>query len=336
MLGEKIIFNLLYKWKYLIAFQKSKSFPKSDSKEINSITYVARQSDKDWIFGAKVRRLSRFSRLNAKTYYHDRLRDLPDSDGYYFIFHQYFYRAMRHNPQILNKKNIVMYTHPNFTFSYSKSHVIWCLNKAHKVICLNSKVQEELIQAGLQPEKTSLIHIASNPEFFYPHERNQGTVGFCSAFSDRKNPELIFNLVKHMPERKFYLIGRYWDRYEKFEELTSFPNFTYFDNQDYEKYPDLYNKIDIFVSPSFMEGGPVPLLEAMLSNCFPIASNTGFGPDVIEHGKNGFIFDADADLKEVINLINKADKITNDVRATAIQYSWENCSKKIDELFLNN
>ena len=200
MLGEKIIFNLLYKWKYLLAFQKAKSFPKPSSDSIETLTYVARESDQNWIFGAKVRRLAKFSKLKADTYFHDRLRDLPDSDGYFFVFHQYFYRAMRHNPQILNKKNIVMYTHPNFTFSYSKSHVIWCLNKAHKVICLNSTVRQELIDAGLKAEKTELIHIASDPDFFYPHERTTGSVGFCSAFSDRKNPEMIYNLVKHMPE----------------------------------------------------------------------------------------------------------------------------------------
>jgi glycosyltransferase involved in cell wall biosynthesis len=336
MLGEQIIFNLLYKWKYLWAFQKAKSFPKPTSSEVKTITYIARESDQNWIFGAKVRRLARFSKLDAKTYFHDRLRDLPDSDGYFFVFHQYFYRAMRHNPQILNKKNIVMYTHPNFTFSFSKSHVIWCLNKAHKVICLNSNVRQELIDAGLNPEKTELIHIASDPNFFYHHERTTGSAGFCSAFSDRKNPEMIFNLVKHMPERHFYLIGRYWDRYEKYEELISFPNFTYFDNEDYEKYPDLYNKIDIFISPSYLEGGPVPVLEAMLSNCFPIASNTGFGPDVIQHDENGFIFEADTDYNEVIELINQADSKTIDVRATAMQHSWENCSKKLDTLFLES
>lgn len=335
MLGEKIIFNLLYKWKYLLAFQKAKSFPKSNSSKVESITYIARESDKDWIFGTKVRRLSGFSTLNAATYFHDGLRDLPESDGYYFIFHQYFYRALRHNPQILNKKNIVMYTHPNFTFSFSKSHVIWCLNKADKVICLNSNVQKELIEAGLKPEKTALIHIASDPDFFYPHDRKNGTVGFCSAFSDRKNPEMIYNLVKNMPEREFYLIGRYWDRYEKFEELKDFSNFTYFDDEDYQTYPDLYNKIDIFISPSYLEGGPVPILEAMLSNCFPIASKTGFGPDVIEHGKNGFLFDAETDYREVIELIKQVDHMNIDVRATALQHSWENCSKKIDELFLS-
>ena len=185
MLGEKIIFNLLYQWKYLLAFQKAKSFPKPTSEAIKTLTYVARESDQNWIFGAKVRRLAKFSQLKAQTYFHDRLRDLPDSDGYFFVFHQYFYRAMRHNPQILNKKNIVMYTHPNFTFSYSKSHVIWCLNKAHKVICLNSTVQKELIEAGLKAHKTELIHIASDPDFFYTHKRKTGSVGFCSAFSDR-------------------------------------------------------------------------------------------------------------------------------------------------------
>lgn len=72
----------------------------------------------------------------------------------------------------------------------------------------------------------------------------------------------------------------------------------------------------------------------MLSNCFPIASKTGFCPDVIQHDKNGFLFDTDADYTEVMNLIKQADSKTIDVRATAMEYSWENCSKKIDQLFL--
>ena len=106
-----------------------------------------------------------------------------------------------------------MFTHPNWTFSFSESHVIWCLNKADKVICLNSKVQRELIAAGLDAKKTELIHIASDHDFFYKHERKTGAVGFCSAFGERKNPEMVYQLVKNMPERKFHLIGRYWENY---------------------------------------------------------------------------------------------------------------------------
>ena len=333
MLLEKIIFSLLFKWKYLIAVLHSKFLKKHKNSIFSSITYVAREADKDWIFGAKVRRLAKFSGLQSNTYFHNRLRDLPDSDGYFFVFHQYFYRAMRHNPKILNKKNIVMFTHPNWTFSFSESHVIWCLNKADKVICLNSKVQRELIAAGLNAHKTELIHIASDPNFFYAHERKTGAVGFCSAFGERKNPEMVYQLVKNMPERKFYLIGRYWEQYEKYEEMKKMTNFIYYNNEPYETYPDLYTKIDIFISPSTLEGGPVPVLEAMLSNCFPIASKTGFCPDVISDGYNGFLFDVNADYQEVIRLIKLADKKTIDVRKTALEHSWKNCSEKIDRLF---
>jgi glycosyltransferase involved in cell wall biosynthesis len=241
---------------------------------------------------------------------------------------------MRHNPKILNKKNIVMFTHPNWTFSFSESHVIWCLNKADKVICLNSKVQQELIAAGLDADKTSLIHIASDPDFFYPHERKIGSVGFCSAFGERKNPEMVYQLVKNMPERSFYLLGRYWENFEKYDEMKNMPNLTYYSNEDYSKYPEVYNKIDVFVSPSILEGGPVPVLEAMLSNCFPIASKTGFCPDVISDGDNGFLFDIDAAYTEVMKLIKLADSKTVDVRQTALEHSWKNCSQKIDDLFL--
>jgi glycosyltransferase involved in cell wall biosynthesis len=333
MILEKIIFTLLFKWKYLIAILHSKFLKKNKKSVFTSITYVAREADKDWIFGAKARRLAKFSGLNSNTYFHNRLRDLPDSDGYFFVFHQYFYRAIRHNPKILNRKNIVMFTHPNWTFSFSESHVIWCLNKADKVICLNSKVQRELIAAGLDAKKTSLIHIASDPDFFYKHERKTGDVGFCSAFGERKNPDLVYQLVKNMPERKFHLIGRYWENYERYDEMKNMANFTYYNNKSYDTYPDLYSKIDIFISPSILEGGPVPVLEAMLSNCFPIASKTGFCPDVISDGKNGFLFDIDAEYSEVIKLIKLADSKTIDVRQTALEYSWKNCSQKIDKLF---
>jgi len=334
MILEKIIFTLLFKWKYLIAILHSRFLKQNKKSVFTSITYVAREADKDWIFGAKVRRLAKFSSLNSNTYFHNRLRDLPDSDGYFFVFHQYFYRAMRHNPKILNRKNIVMFTHPNWTFSFSESHVIWCLNKADKVICLNSKVQRELIAAGLDSRKTELIHIASDPDFFYKHERKTGAVGFCSAFGERKNPELVYQLVKNMPERKFYLIGRYWENYERYDELKNMANFTYYNDEPYDTYPDLYTKIDVFISPSTLEGGPVPVLEAMLSNCFPIASKTGFCPDIISDGNNGFLFDVDADYSEVIRLIKLADSKIIDVRQTALEHSWKNCSQKIDKLFL--
>lgn len=333
---EFLIFNLLYKWKYLWAILQSKFIRIPRRKKISKLIYVAREDDKDWIFGAKVKRLSKFSSLDASPYFHNRLKNLPEADGYYFIFPHYFCRAIRHNPQILKKKNIVMFTHPNWTSSYSRTHISWCLNKADKVICLNSEVKKELISIGIQPDKLEVIHIASDPDFFYHHERNRGAVGFCSNFGARKNPHLTYQIIKNMPEKHFYMIGRNWEHFEKYEELSKLPNFTYFNNEEYSKYPDLYAKIDTFISPSILEGGPVPILEAMLSNCVPIASKTGFCQDIIEHGKNGFLFNIDAKYDEVISLIEQADALQTDIRKTALAYSWENCSKKIDTLFLNH
>ncbi len=106
-----LIFNILFKWKYLIALCKAWLLFEKPIKEIKKVTYVAREADKNWIFGAKVRRLAKYSSLKASPYFHPKLRNLPKSDAYFFIFPNYFCRAMRHNPLILNRKNIVMYTH---------------------------------------------------------------------------------------------------------------------------------------------------------------------------------------------------------------------------------
>lgn len=332
-MGEQLYFTVVHKWKYLIAILKSKFH--SAPAQIKKVVYIAREKDKDWIFGAKVRRLSRYSSLDASTHYHNKLRNLPEADGYFYIYQNYFCRCIRSTPSILKRKNVVMFTHPNWSKKYSKTHVVWCLNKADTIICLNSDVKQYLIECGVKEKLLEVLHIGTSATTFYAHERGSGDVGFCSNFGVRKNPDLILDIIKNMPDRTFHIIGRNWEDYDRYDELKSLPNIVYHNNVAYETYPDLYNKLDVFISPSLLEGGPVPILEAMMSNCVPVASKTGFAPDLIQHGKNGYLFELDATYKDVVPLIENAFKIKDDVRKYVMPYTWENCSKTIDGYFLS-
>jgi len=47
MILEKIIFTLLFKWKYWIAILHSKLLKINKNSAFKSITYVAREADKD-------------------------------------------------------------------------------------------------------------------------------------------------------------------------------------------------------------------------------------------------------------------------------------------------
>jgi glycosyltransferase involved in cell wall biosynthesis len=57
----------------------------------------------------------------------------------------------------------------------------------------------------------------------------------------------------------------------------------------YWQMPHFYNDVDIFIVASRHEGGPLPLLEAMAAGCFPVCTDVGIVPELIEHMKNGFI-----------------------------------------------
>ena len=51
------------------------------------------------------------------------------------------------------------------------------------------------------------------------------------------------------------------------------------------------NRADIFVLPSYFEGLPLALLEAMAAGCVPIVSGLADGDAIIENGKNGFLIE---------------------------------------------
>ncbi len=59
----------------------------------------------------------------------------------------------------------------------------------------------------------------------------------------------------------------------------------------FEKMPDFYNNIDVYVIASTAEGQPITLIESMACGCFPVCVDTGIVPEIITHRKNGLIVD---------------------------------------------
>lgn len=114
--------------------------------------------------------------------------------------------------------------------------------------------------------------------------------------------------------------------------MERLPNFTYLE-LPYEQYPDFYQQVDVFVSPARLEGGPIPLLEAMMSNAVPVASRTGFAPDIIRHGENGFLFDVDASAAEICSRIEDAYALQAPVRETVKHLTWQRFTNQLQQHF---
>ena len=66
--------------------------------------------------------------------------------------------------------------------------------------------------------------------------------------------------------------------------------------------PELLSQSDLFILPSRYEGLPISLLEAMAAKLPVIASNVSGSTDLIEHKKNGLLFESE-------NPLDLADKI---------------------------
>ena len=91
----------------------------------------------------------------------------------------------------------------------------------------------------------------------------------------------------------------------------------------------------VFVSVSELEGGPIPLLEAMMSNVVPISGNTGFAPDVISNNENGYIYDiSNSSSEDIVNLVRKAYDLKTNIRETVLQYDWNIYSKNVLHVML--
>lgn len=292
------------------------------------LVFVIYAPNRGWILEAISREIAAY--FPGKYHFHYSLENLPPAKAYFFAHYSLFPDALDKNPHLKTAKSLIWYTHPK-DIGVSNEKLIAALNQATYVICTCSEFERLLISQGLNQQKATHILGGADPEIFQPHVRSMDTVGFCSAYYPRKSPDKIFQIIKAMPHRQFILIGRNWNEYERFSELSQLPNLSYVEIP-YAEYPNYYAQMDVFVSVAQLEGGPIPLIESMMCNVVPVASRTGFAPDIIKDGENGFLFNVDAPVEEICELIEKAFLIQSDIRATVEHLSWKNFSLAVQNL----
>lgn len=293
--------------------------------EVDLVYVLPPKHVRGWILDAICREIDRFT--DARTVAVGMDEQLPQAGAYFYSHYGYFREVLLRQPDVLQKRNVLFYTHPRELW-YGQEELIYCLNQADAIVSMCSMFANQIVREGVHRKRVEVGLVGADPVLFSGHPRGQGKVGFCSSYLPRKNGHRILELVEAMPETDFVLCGRHWEQWERFGQLAARPNFEYL-QIPYSEYPSFYGQLDVFVSLSELEGGPVPLIEAAMSNVVPVCSETGHAADIIRHGRNGFVFDPCAPIAEVADLVKAAFELTADVRSTVEHLTWERFSRQV-------
>lgn len=105
--------------------------------------------------------------------------------------------------------------------------------------------------------------------------------------------------------------------------------------------PELMNMIDIYCLPSFFEGLPFSLMEAMAAGLPCVATNVEGNREIVRNSQNGILVESD-DAIVLANVLQKlsVDEVLRETLGSQAAHdvkdlSFENMISKYEELFLN-
>jgi glycosyltransferase involved in cell wall biosynthesis len=116
------------------------------------------------------------------------------------------------------------------------------------------------------------------------------------------------------------------------EQVTAFISSNGLDNHVHfndwisqERIIALYENIQLLVLPSLQENLPVCIAEAMAAQRVVVSSAVGGVPEMIEHGKNGFLFAKEnvSELAELLRMLDRQPELRSRVAAEAKRHALE-------------
>jgi glycosyltransferase involved in cell wall biosynthesis len=209
---------------------------------------------------------------------------------------------------IVNMKGIplIMHCHANVPDSIGNSKISitflrLCLKRAARVIVLNSQSEIYCNQIG---------NIVSTiiPNFIDENEISINktipdvikNIIFVGHMIKTKGIMEIFEVAKQFPEITFIMAGSLTPDIEGLELPT---NITLLGNIEPSKLKEVLDYADLFLFPTYTEGFPLALLEAMAHGLPVITTPVGANQDMLE--SNGGIFTQVKAVDEICNALEK-------------------------------
>jgi glycosyltransferase involved in cell wall biosynthesis len=290
------------------------------------ICFVVAPQNVHWVLDRIAKEIGERMIEDEVSYCYD-LENIPEADKY-FVTHYSLLPKVFLVAKQPNKQVIVLFTHESVPIR----NLAELMNLCFAVVCENSIEFTHLTDNGINSEILHMVPEGADNVKFRPHQRTNKGVLISSACYPRKNPETLLEVMWKLPEVKFTVVGKGWGRFPS--------NVTYYDNLDYEKYQDIYNSCDVFLSCARLEGGgPAGLIEAMHCNMFPVVSDTGNAREYIVNDYNGFIFPINATPDRIAELVMNAYKMHpeenlpyNDIWQTIQHYTWNTYAGLMKEI----
>lgn len=166
------------------------------------------------------------------------------------------------------------------------------LRLADWVLCNSSYTRRTLVEGGV-PEGKILVTPYGFPEVHAPVREATGPVAFLNAgtLNVRKGLHILYaawrNLSPALDSAELHLVGNQELPEALFRDLPG--RVTFLDRIPHQDLMALYHQVDVFVLPTLAEGFGMVITEAMSRGVPVITTTESAGPDIIEHGVNGWL-----------------------------------------------
>ncbi|MFO7965719.1 MAG: glycosyltransferase family 4 protein, partial [Desulfobacterales bacterium] len=260
----------------------------------------------------------------------------------------YFFKDLNKKMTLVLHHNVFESEYQRFTKLYQKAYHYGLLKNrlkrsikyADRIISVSMSTKKSFCSQFQIPEDTVVtIYNGINQNLFIPKSNRDDTLHrliFVGTMSIRKGVDILLDVMKRLGG-KFELVCVS----QRPKNMKKCPdNLQIIENVTAERLSDLYNQSDILVFPTRLEGFGYAVAEAMACGLPVVASNCSAIPELVDHGKGGFLCsvgDVD-DFAEKINILAESPKMRKEMgeynRAKVEKYfTLDRMVKEYKELF---
>jgi hypothetical protein len=190
-------------------------------------------------------------------------------------------------------KHIAVYTHCN---PGSEVELFRACERADIVTTMTFKGRKELLNLGVDPSKIWTVY---NPADSFTFKKRLVLIVGYPQPNGRKRESLLLDLAwkYNLDAYEFVLLGTQWEQLAaQLLALGVSVRYAHADRPDLIR--AFYQQADVFIATGYMEGGPLPLLEAMSSGCRVLSPRFGYAFDLLDDED---IYDTPDELMDKLN-----------------------------------